>query len=162
MFFFQIARHLTAQLRLVAASSLRKIIVETTKILNATHARSSLLEIHLTMHFLLLVHLFLHPLLACFFHFSFFSSVKKPREQAVDGELMCTLAEYGVEMSKKLGPKGAAAFSAREFIATLCRTYVTGWDPQSQAVDDPGSFDWSVFGSSVSKHFVEAPTMSFM
>ena len=75
---------------------------------------------------------------------------------------MCTLADYGVEMSKKLGPKGAAAFSAREFIATLCRTYVTGWDPQSQLVDDPGSFDWKVFGSSVSKHFVDAPTMSFM
>ena len=75
---------------------------------------------------------------------------------------MCTLADYGVEMSKKLGPKGAAAFSAREFIAVLCRTYVTGWDPQSQAVDDPGSFAWSVFGSSVSKHFVDAPTMSFM
>lgn len=88
--------------------------------------------------------------------------VKKTREQAVDGELLCTLADYGVAMSKRLGPKGAAAFSAREFIATLCRTYVTGWDPQSQAVDDPGSFDWSVFGSSVSKHFVEAPTMSFM
>ena len=66
----------------------------------------------------------------------------------MDSELLCTLADYGVEMSKKLGPRGAAAFSAREFLAVLCRSYVTGWDPASQAIEDPGSFNWSVFGRS--------------
>ena len=89
-------------------------------------------------------------------------AVKKPREQAVDSELLCTLADFGVEMSKKLGPTGAAAFSARAFVSRLCAAHVNGWDPSSQAVDDPGSFDWNVFGSAVSKHFVHAPTMGFM
>ena len=64
--------------------------------------------------------------------------MRKPREQAVDSELMCTLADYGVELSKKLGPKGAAAFSSSDFLNRLCRDYVQAWDPTSQAVADPG------------------------
>ena len=37
-----------------------------------------------------------------------------------------------------------------------------GFDPETQAETDEGAFNWTLFGSSVGKHFHEAPTMAFM
>lgn len=67
-----------------------------------------------------------------------------------------------MEMAKRLGPRGAAAYHPREFCGRLCGVFVNGWDPQSQAVDDPGSFRWEILGSQVSPFFAEAPACAFM
>jgi len=75
---------------------------------------------------------------------------------------MCTLVDYGVEMSKKLGHQGAASFTPSDFITRVCAMYVRGWDPQFQATLDHGSLDWRVFGSSVSKRFKTPQLPPFM
>ena len=90
------------------------------------------------------------------------TAVKRTREQAVDAELMCTLVDYGVQLSKKLGPEGAAAFAPSEFTTRLCAMYVRGWDPQLQATIDRSSFDWRGFGSSVSRRFQTPRVPPFM
>ena len=69
--------------------------------------------------------------------------MQKPREQAVDTELMVVLAGYGVLLAKGLTP-GASTVSASDFLARLKRLYVAGWaDATQQAPPNPGAFDWA-------------------
>jgi hypothetical protein len=84
--------------------------------------------------------------------------VQKPREQAVDTELMVVLAGYGVLLAKGLTP-GASTVSASDFLARLKRLYVAGWDDATQqAPPNPGAFDWAALGGAVGKHFRWAPS----
>jgi|TARA_B100000768_G_scaffold181430_1_gene204418 non-structural maintenance of chromosomes element 4 len=87
------------------------------------------------------------------------SAVVKPREQLLDAEVLATVADMGVEKAKKMG--GATTTPAK-FMTRLCRQFVVGFDPETQAETDEGAFNWTLFGSSVGKHFHEAPTMAFM
>ena len=88
------------------------------------------------------------------------SAVVKPREQLLDAEVMATAADLGVEMAKKMG--GLGAITPAQFMARLCKQFVVGVDPDAQAERDEGAFNWTLFGSSVGKHFHAAPTMAFM
>ena len=84
-------------------------------------------------------------------------AVKRARELNEDAITYVEIVGSAVEMAKRLGPRGAAAYHPREFCGRLCGVFVNGWDPQSQAVDDPGSFRWEILGSQVSPFFAEAP-----
>lgn len=48
------------------------------------------------------------------------------REQAVDTELLVTLADYGKEMSKNLRP-GVSEVSVGDLLRALCRKCCAGW-----------------------------------
>ena len=87
------------------------------------------------------------------------SAVLMPREQLQDATVMATIADMGVEKAKKMGGAGT---TPAQFMSRLCRQFVVGVDPETQAETDEGAFNWTLFGSSVGKHFHEAPTMAFM
>lgn len=87
------------------------------------------------------------------------SAVVKPREQLLDAEVLATVADMGVEKAKKMG---GSRTTPAQFMTRLCRQFVVGVDPDTQAETDEGAFNWTLFGSSVGKHFHEAPTMAFM
>jgi hypothetical protein len=86
----------------------------------------------------------------------------KPREQLEDAKAMCTIVEAGVEMAKRLGPKGSAAYAPTAFVRRLALQFAAGADPAANARADPGAFDWNVFGSAVSNRFLAAPACGFM
>jgi hypothetical protein len=60
--------------------------------------------------------------------------VSKPREQAVDGEVMCKLADHGLELVKNLQSGGAGCTPAA-LVARLKAQHVPGWNPQAQGAD---------------------------
>ena len=94
-------------------------------------------------------------------HFRRNRAVKKAREQQVDTTLYSTLAESGLEMSKKLG--GAAKHTPGELVTRLIHLFTHDCaDKTATAAEDSGAFDWRVCGSHVAKHFAEAPAASFM
>ena len=94
-------------------------------------------------------------------HFPPHPAVKKAREQQVDTTLYSTLAESGLEMSKKLG--GAAKHTPAELVTRLIHLFTHDCaDKTATAAEDSGAFDWRVCGSHVAKHFAEAPAASFM
>lgn len=89
------------------------------------------------------------------------NTVKKAREQQVDTTLYSTLAESGLEMSKKLG--GAGKHTPAELVTRLIHLFTHDCaDKTATAAEDSGAFDWHVCGSHVAKHFAEAPSASFM
>ena len=75
---------------------------------------------------------------------------------------MCTIVEAGVEMAKRLGPRGSAAYAPSAFVRRLALQFAAGADPAANARADPGAFDWNVFGSAVSNRFLAAPACGFM
>jgi hypothetical protein len=85
--------------------------------------------------------------------------VHKPREQALDTELMVTLAGYGVQLAKGLTP-GASAVSAGDFLAKLRLAHGGGMDdaPDASAPANPNAFAWAALGASVRKYFRWAPS----
>ena len=83
--------------------------------------------------------------------------MQKPREQAVDTELMVVLAGYGVLMAKGLTP-GASTVSAADFLSCLKRSYVAGWDDAAETAPNPGAFDWAALGTDGGKYFRWAPS----
>ena len=79
----------------------------------------------------------------------------------MDTTLYSTLAESGLEMSKKLG--GAGKHTAAELVTRLIHLFTHDCaDKTATAAEDSGAFDWHVCGSHVAKHFAEAPSASFM
>ena len=79
----------------------------------------------------------------------------------MDTTLYSTLAESGLEMSKKLG--GAAKHTPAELVTRLIHLFTHNCaDKTATAAEDSGAFDWRVCGSHVAKHFAEAPAASFM
>jgi hypothetical protein len=85
-------------------------------------------------------------------------AVHKPREQAVDTELMVVLAGCGLQLAKGLTP-GAASVSPSDFLARLRCLHMAGF--ADAAPDEPPSaaaFDWVALGKSVGKLFRWAPT----
>ena len=86
-------------------------------------------------------------------------AVVKPREQLLDAEVLATVADMGVEMAKKMG---GSRTTPAQFMNRLCRQFVVGVDPDTQAETDEGAFNWTLVGSSVGKHVHEAPNMAFM
>ena len=83
--------------------------------------------------------------------------MQRTREQAVDTELMVVLAGYGVLLAKGLTP-GASTVSAADFLSSLKRTYVAGWDDAAETAPNPGAFDWAALGTDGGKHFRWAPS----
>ena len=75
---------------------------------------------------------------------------------------MCTIVQAGVEMAKRLGPRGSAAYAPSAFVRRLALQFAAGADPAANARADPGAFDWNVFGSAVSNRFLAAPACGFM
>lgn len=87
--------------------------------------------------------------------------VRKPREQAVDSELLCQLADFGLEMAKRFSAT-ASGMTPKEYIVHLRNNFVLGIEKQKLGESDPAAFDWRRMGQQVSKYFESAPSYSWM
>jgi len=84
--------------------------------------------------------------------------VYRPREQAVDTELLVVLAGYGVQLAKGLTP-GATAVRPSEFLDRLKLRFATGWAAsQAGAEVAADSFDWAALGRAVGPLLRTAPS----
>lgn len=92
---------------------------------------------------------------------SLHARVKRPREQAVDSEVLCRLAECGVELSKKLRP-GPTTHSVGDVLGALRMAHVGGMEPHDTARDDPKAFDWRALGSRCAVYGAPVTTQSHM
>eukprot|EP00854_Cymbomonas_tetramitiformis_P023636 gene23636-28631_t len=89
------------------------------------------------------------------------NGVSKAREQAADSATVLYLADCGVELAKKLNPRGAS-FSAAEFINRLKTHYVPGFNPQEDGATDSDAFSWLRLGGNVAKYSRTTPRVSCM
>jgi len=87
--------------------------------------------------------------------------VRKPREQAVDSELLCQLADFGLEMAKRFSAT-ASGMTPKEYIVHLRNNFVLGIEKQKLGEADPAAFEWRRMGQQVSKYFESAPSYSWM
>lgn len=69
--------------------------------------------------------------------------VNRPREQAKDSEVFCTLAASGVEQAKKLAA-GAKSRTAKDVIRRLKARFAS--DAQVDIEEDPTAYDWMAAG----------------
>lgn len=69
--------------------------------------------------------------------------VNRPREQAKDSEVFCTLAASGVEQAKKLAA-GAKSRTAKDVIRRLKFRFAS--DAQADVEEDPTAYDWVAAG----------------
>ncbi|KAA6419659.1 MAG: hypothetical protein FRX49_10383 [Trebouxia sp. A1-2] len=69
--------------------------------------------------------------------------VNRPREQAKDSEVFCTLAASGVEQAKKLAA-GAKSRTAKDIIRRLKFRFAS--DAQADVEEDPTAYDWVAAG----------------
>lgn len=85
--------------------------------------------------------------------------VNRPREQAKDSEVFCTLAASGVEQAKKLAA-GAKSRTAKDVIRRLKLRFAS--EAQADVENDPTVYDWKAAGTHCLHLFSGAPGVGCM
>lgn len=90
-----------------------------------------------------------------------YQNVSKPREQAVDGEVICKLTDHGLELAKNMQSGGAACTPAA-LVARLKAQHVPGWNPQAQGANQAEAFQWDTFAVRIARFFRSPPAFTCM